>query len=506
MLSQLHTATLIGVHAESVEVEVDVRGGIPAFHIVGLANGAVREGSVRILSALDNSGLALGPSRVTVNLAPADLRKDGGAFDLPIALGALCAKGIISIERNHLLIAGELALDGRLRSIRGALSFAEHARSSGLEGILLPEENSAEAMLVEGIDVYGVKTLAEAVEVLGGQRERNQKSKKTYALKHGALDVPDFQDVCGQPQARRAAEIAAAGGHNLMLIGPPGAGKTMIARRVGSILPPMTQSEAVDATRIHSVAGLNHGSGLLEQRPFRAPHHTCSTPGLVGGGSSPRAGEVSLAHHGVLFLDELPEFSRQSLEALRQPLEDGEVTIVRAQHVVSFPANFMLIAAMNPCPCGYRGSEVRTCICGEAQAQRYTAKISGPLLDRFDIFVRVKAIEANRLLENSYQAESSVEIGKRVTSARRRQSERFKRAKIHSNAQMSARQLKHWVPLDESSKELLLNYAEKHAVSARALHRTCRVARTIADLKDKETIDAEDIAMALSLQYDRFID
>ncbi len=459
---------------------------------------------MRIRAALDNSGLTLGPRRVTINLAPADLRKDGAAFDLPIALGALVARETIALRRPGLLIAGELALDGQLRPIRGALSLAEHARAARLSGVLVPRENAAEASLVSDLPVFAVENLAEAAAVIGGERPPTPITVLRALAPPDEEDGPDFSEVCGQPEARRAAEIAAAGGHNLMLVGPPGAGKTMIARRMGSILPPLTRGEAVDATRIYSVAGLRQGAGLLRQRPFRAPHHTCSTAGLVGGSGIPRPGEVSLAHNGVLFLDELPEFPRRSLEALRQPLEDGLVTIVRARQVVTFPARFMLVAAMNPCPCGYRGSEVRTCTCGELEARRYATRISGPLLDRFDLFVRVSTVPPEQLLQAS-RGEDSATIARRVADARTRQQVRFSRARIHCNAQMNPRQLRRWVPLCAQSRELLTAYAEARGASARSLHRACRVARTVADLEGIEEVGPEQIAMALALQQDRWL-
>jgi magnesium chelatase family protein len=504
MLSKLNAATLVGVDAVAVEVEVDVSGGIPGFHMVGLPNGAIREGSVRIRAALDNSELTLGPARVTINLAPADLRKDGASFDLPIALGALIAKDRIELRRPGLLIAGELALDGQLRPVRGALSLAEHARAAKLSGVLVPRENAAEASLVSDLPVYAVENLREAVAVLAGERPPTPVTVLRALTAPEPDDAPDFAEVCGQPAARRAAEIAAAGGHNLMLVGPPGAGKTMIARRIGSILPPLTRAEAVDATRICSVAGLRSGSGLVRRRPFRAPHHTCSTAGLVGGNSVPRPGEVSLAHNGVLFLDELPEFPRRSLESLRQPLEDGVVTIVRARQVVTFPARFMLVAAMNPCPCGYRGSDVRTCTCGELEAKRYATRISGPLLDRFDLFVRVSAVRPETLL-SAERGEDSATIARRVEAARTRQQLRFTRTKIHCNAQMSPRQLRRWVPLCAESRALLTSYAEARGASARALHRACRVARTIADLAAVDGVGPEQIALALALQQERWL-
>ncbi len=352
MLSKLQTATVVGIDAVMVDVEVDVTGGMPGFFLVGLATGAMREGGVRIRAALGNSGFTWGSPRVTVNLAPADLRKDGASFDLPIALGVLGAKGLVKLERQDLLLAGELSLDGWLKPIRGALSLAEAARDAGLRGVALPEANAAEAALVAGVEVYGLKSLRQAVGFISGDLQL-EPTGAGVPYPEAAAGV-DFADVHGQQEARRAAEVAAAGGHNLILLGSPGSGKTMIARRLGTIMPHLSRREAIEATKVHSVAGLLGGRHLLAARPFRAPHHTCSSVGLVGGGARPRPGEVSLAHNGVLFLDELPEFQRGSLEALRQPVEDGRVTIVRSQQVVTYPARFMMVAAMNPCPQGYR--------------------------------------------------------------------------------------------------------------------------------------------------------
>jgi len=504
MLCKLETATVVGIEAIPVEVEVDASQGLPGFHMVGLPNGAVREGAVRIRAAVVNSGFDWSPAKITVNLAPADVRKDGAAFDLPIAVGVLVCRGKLALKRSDLLLAGELSMDGRVKPIRGALSLATAARRLGLTGIVLPADNAAEAALVEGIEVYAVRTLRQAVNLLAGVEELHATPRDLAlsAVEPEPAGV-DLAEVRGQPEARRAAEVAAAGGHNLMLVGPPGAGKTMIARRLGTIMPPPAMEEAIETTMVHSVAGLLGQRAVLRQRPFRAPHHTCSAAGMVGGGTNPRPGEVSLAHNGVLFLDELPEFQRGVLEALRQPLEDGQVTIVRVRQAVTFPARFMLVAAMNPCPCGYWGSRERTCTCGLREARRYLARVSGPLLDRFDLFVQVAAVRTGDLLAQG-ESERSADVAARVARARERQQRRFARARIHCNAQMSARQVARHVPLEPSTRELLARYADAHGLSARALHRCCKVARTLADLQEQDAVDEEHLLLALTLQQARW--
>lgn len=485
MLAQVTSAAIQGVESYLVKVEVNLGKGIPSFSVVGLAEGAVREGRERVWAAIQNSGFAIPPRKITVNLAPADVRKEGSAFDLPLAIGLLAGAGAIPSERlAAMAFVGELGLDGFLGPVRGALSIAEACRESGIETLVLPAQNAPEASVVGGIEVLGARTLLEVLNHLTGrQRIFPTELDAAGLLRANGGGTEDLREVRGQGHVKRALEVAAAGGHNLLMLGPPGSGKTMLARRLPGILPPLTLSEAVETTRVHSVAGLlPAGVPILRIRPFRSPHHTVSDGGMVGGGRIPRPGEVSLAHNGVLFLDELPEYRRNVLEALRQPLEDGEVCLARAQISLRFPSRFVLVAAMNPCPCGFFGDGTDRCTCDPGQVLRYRARISGPLLDRIDLHVPVAPVPFQDLQEEVGETESAA-VRRRVAGARSVQEARFAGfQRIHNNGQMGPGELRRYCRPTPQVARLLQQAVDGLGLSARAYHRILKVARTIADL------------------------
>ena len=500
MLVKTYSAAVNGLEVTTVTVEVNITRGI-LFHLTGLADTAVRESKDRIVAAMSNTGFKFPVADITINLAPADIKKEGSSYDLPLAIGILAADSKVQSEHlNEYMLVGELGLDGRLQPIRGALPIAIRARAEHYKGLIVPKQNIREAAVVNNLNVYGMESLWDVVQFFNGQQQFEPTiidTRREFYEHQNHFDL-DFADVRGQENVKRALEVAAAGGHNLIMVGPPGSGKSMMAKRLPSILPPLSLAESLETTQIHSIAGkLSRDTSLISQRPFRSPHHTISQVALVGGGTNPQPGEISLAHNGVLFADELPEFNKSTLEVLRQPLEDRKITISRAKYTIEYPCSFMFVASMNPCPCGYYGDPTHQCVCTPGQIQRYMNKISGPLLDRIDIQCEIQAVPFAQLSQMQ-PGEPSSAIRERVIKARKIQEARFKDSKgIHCNAQMTERMLHQFAEPDAASMDMLRMAMERLKLSARAYSRILKVARTIADLAGSENVQSMHIAEAI---------
>lgn len=497
MVSRVNSSAVIGVDGFLVEVETDILNGLPSFTVVGLPDKAVEESRERVRSAIKNSGVDFPVKRITVNLAPSDLQKEGSSFDMPIAISMLYASEQLTGDIDDSLFIGELSLNGNFRLTRGVLPAILLAKKLKFKRVFVPKENEFEASMVKGVDIYAVENLKDLVLFLDSKKTLEKiESVDFESLQDESIYETDLKDIKGQESVKRAIEVAVAGGHNILLKGPPGSGKTLIAKTIPSLLPPLSFDEALEVTKIYSISGLLGGGNFMVTRPFRSPHHTTSYVGLIGGSASPKPGEISLAHRGVLFLDEFPEFSRNVLESLRQPLEDGVVSISRAKQRVSYPADFMLVAAANPCPCGYQGDSTRECICTSTQILRYQKRLSGPLLDRIDIHVDVPAVKTEKLV-NDENVEDSAAVRKRINKALKLQESRFKDIKILTNGQMSARDIKKYIELSKEMKDLMKTAADKLSLSARSFHKVLKVARTIADLDSCKEIKKEHILEAL---------